>query len=224
LLARSAISTLLADRRPPFWGRISKTIDFSRHAATNAEPRYPHWINGRLESSLQLRERWKTIHSQAESAHSIRPKAYASLHIPRWQAMFESFNFGWHKNAFEVRHPFADIRMLRFLLSLPAMPWCRNKYLLRKAMQGRLPNEVLRRRKATPRMDLVKQFMARFCEKPFRPACGINEFVDPKRFAQSLSFEEVENNLRVRSLNHWLQNLYDNSHNSEEGIARERNA
>jgi len=221
LLARSAIGSVLADRRPPFWGRISKKIEVSRHAA-NTEPRYLCWLNGRLESDLQLRNRWEMIHSAAGPAHSIRPMAYASLQIPCWQAMFEWFNYDWRNLSFEVRHPFVDIRMLRFLLSVPPMPWCRNKYLLRKSMQGRLPNEILRRKKATPRMDLVRQFMSQFCEGPFCPGSEIHDFIDTARFAQSLSFECAEHHLRVRSLNHWLQNSYPTSHNLKERIGRDR--
>jgi asparagine synthase (glutamine-hydrolysing) len=49
----------------------------------------------------------------------------------------------------EPRDPFIDLRMVRFCLSLPWSQLQRNgypKFVLRKAMQGKLPDEVLWRR------------------------------------------------------------------------------
>ena len=35
------------------------------------------------------------------------------------------------------------------MLALPAMPWCRNKLIIRRSMRTALPDEVLRRKKTT---------------------------------------------------------------------------
>ena len=49
----------------------------------------------------------------------------------------------------EGRHPFFDVRLLIFALSVPPIPWMVNKALLRAAMRGRLP-ERIRLRPKTP--------------------------------------------------------------------------
>lgn len=48
----------------------------------------------------------------------------------------------------EARHPFLDLRLLRYMLAVPAVPWCRTKYIVRRAMRGTLPDAVLRRPKS----------------------------------------------------------------------------
>jgi hypothetical protein len=57
-----------------------------------------------------------------------------------------------------VACPFLDIRLTRFILTLPPQPWFPGKYLLRRAMQGALPDEILTRKKA-PLGDLVKSLL-----------------------------------------------------------------
>jgi asparagine synthase (glutamine-hydrolysing) len=207
LLARSALATVMSERRPPFWGRICKNLRIGGYSRETPQPNYPAWLNPRLEFRLKLRERWQSLNSSKPLLHPLRPQGYASLQIPRWQAMFEGFDFGVTQCSFEVRHPFLDIRMLRFLLAVPPLPWCRSKYLIRKSMQGRLPKAVLSRKKAAPDMNFFRNFLAQFCEAPFRPALEIHEFVDVELFSNT-PLSDPESNVRLRSLNHWLQNSY----------------
>jgi asparagine synthase (glutamine-hydrolysing) len=222
LLLRGAISTLLSNRCPPFWGRISRRIRVATYLANSREPDYPMWLNANLESRLQLRERWITLNSPQSPIHPIRPKGYASLQTPLWQVLFERFDPDVTQTSFEVRHPFVDIRLLRFLLSVPALPWCRSKYLVRKAMRGSLPKEVLHRRKATIDARPLRSLLQNFCAMPFLPTPEIYEFVDPDRLLNLAVPQDVESNLRVRSLNHWLQNSYGSPHNRRKGILCDR--
>ena len=220
LLFRSALTTLLSDPRPPFWGRISKRLNIGRYLANYAEPDYPKSLNPRFESSLQLRERWNAHNPAAVRAksiqralHPIRPRAYASLQTPLWPAMFEALDFGVSKSSYEVRHPFLDIRMLRFLLAVPPLPWCRSKYLLRRAMRGSLPNQILRRKKAPIEMRLLRSFLAKFCEAPFLLGAHVREYIDSEKLAIPPPLVDVQGHLRGRCLNHWLQNLDCSPHN-----------
>jgi asparagine synthase (glutamine-hydrolysing) len=48
-----------------------------------------------------------------------------------------------------VRHPLLDLRLIRFLMEVPPLPWFGNKTLPRVAYAGRLPAEVLNREKQT---------------------------------------------------------------------------
>lgn len=211
LLLRNIFSTMLSERRPPFWGRIINKVK-DTCAFGNDQPGYPKWFNPALESRLNLRERWNTIHAPWKSLHPIRPDAYASLQIPLWQFLFERFDPGVTKASFEVRHPFVDIRMLRFFLAVPPLPWCRSKYLLRRALRGRLPKEVLRRKKATIDARTVRRFLLKLCVAPFIPTPEICNFIDPGGFGFP-GPNGLESNLAVRSLNHWLQNSHRSSHN-----------
>jgi hypothetical protein len=49
----------------------------------------------------------------------------------------------------ELRFPLFDTRLVRLVVSLPAIPWCQHKALPRRAYRGRLPQEVLDRPKTS---------------------------------------------------------------------------
>jgi asparagine synthase (glutamine-hydrolysing) len=223
-LVRSTIATLLAESRPPFWGRISKRFRQSSDSASDRGPAYPDWLNPSFEARLDLRARWSSLNASPAPLHPYRPAGYMSLQIPLWQAMFESLDPGVTKNLFEVRHPFVDIRMLRFLLAVPSLPWCRSKYLLRRAMRGKLPAEVLRRRKAVAGGRSLESFWTAFCKYPFLPSAAIREYIDTPHLDSLPAFPDVEGSLRMRSLNHWLQNSRRSSHNLWENDVYDRSA
>ena len=62
--------------------------------------------------------------------------------------MFEEQDAATTRAPLEFRYPYFDIRLLRYCLAVPALPWCRAKYLVRRSMRGSLPAEVLTRPKA----------------------------------------------------------------------------
>ncbi len=221
-LLSSAIAVLLAERRPPFWGRIAKRVERRARFANDSGPAYPEWLNPSFEERLDLRARWNSVNAPPAHLHPYRPEGYASLQIPLWQAMFEGFDAGVTKSCFEVRHPFVDIRALRFLLAVPSLPWSRSKYLLRKAMRGKLPEEILYRRKAAAGGRRLERFWASLSAYPFLPSPHIREFIDCGRLRSLSTPADIEGNLRVRSLNHWLQNSHRGSQNLWEGSLCDR--
>lgn len=212
LVAESA-STLFSQRYPPFWLRICNGF-----RPREAEAIFPPWLEPTLESRLQLRERWRTLNSAPVAAHPIRPAGYSSFQTPLWQALFENFDTAINHARFEVRHPYLDLQMLRFLLAVPALPWCRSKHLIRRAMRGELPGEILRRRKTGTASAPMRKKMAGLCTLPFLPARGLCEYVDSKRIQSPMTANLIESNLRARSLNHWLQNSLPANHNHEQEI------
>jgi asparagine synthase (glutamine-hydrolysing) len=224
LLLRNALSTVLSERRPPFLGRLLKRIKPASNLADRQDISYPQWLNPKFEARLRLVERWNTFSSPAIPLHPIRAKSYSSFHTPLWQSLFERFDPGVSKASFEVRHPFVDIRMLRFLLAVPPLPWCRSKYLLRKAMDKRLPRRVLHRRKTTLDSRLLNTYLTDFCRSQFLPSEAIREYVAPELLPNSTEPADIERSLRIRSLNHWLQNSHRSSHNLQQGIASDRQA
>ena len=144
-------------RRPPLGLR---TAWLSWRQRRRWRESFPTWLNGDLVRRLDLEERWRQIRygrgegDAAGGAGGERGEALASLVDPIWVALFESEDPGSSGCLLERRHPFFDLRLLRFSLALPA-PWCRGKQLLRQAMVGILPECVLKRPKTplagTPR-------------------------------------------------------------------------
>ena len=79
---------------------------------------------------------------------AVRPIAYEAMVDPMWPALFEGYDAGVTRVPVEVCHPFFDLRLVDFLLALPALPWCSDKELLREAARGILPDAVRLRRKS----------------------------------------------------------------------------
>jgi len=206
-------ATLFSQGYPPFWWRIR-----NGNSTSDTEAIFPPWIESSLESRLRLRDRWAAFNSTPVSAHPLRPVGYASFQVPLWQALFEGLDPATTRACFEVRHPYVDLQLLRFMLAVPALPWCRSKYLMRRAMRGRLPREVLRRRKTALDPASVLEQIAGLCAKPFLPGPGIREYIDLDRASGVPAINLIESNLRARALKHWLQNSLPADDNQAEEL------
>jgi asparagine synthase (glutamine-hydrolysing) len=80
--------------------------------------------------------------------HARRPEGWLDLTSSLWPSIFETNDPGVSGFPIEQRYPFFDVRVMTWLLSIPAVPWCDNKEVLRSAMAGLLPKPLLRRPKA----------------------------------------------------------------------------
>ena len=143
--ALAAARFALMERRllPHRWTSASTSRDFP-------QPRYPDWIQPDLERSLGLRERWRAVQAQAHFTHPVRPYAYRILEwLGRWSSFFERFDPGATGLPIEFRHPFLDLRFVELCLSLPPVPWCVRKHVLRESLRGAVPKAV-RLRPKTP--------------------------------------------------------------------------
>jgi len=177
------------------------------------ESEFPAWINSDLEKRLSLRDRWKQFSSEPVAEKGVRPVAYGALTASIWPIIFESLDAGTTGIPVDVAHPFFDLRLVDFLLSLPTLPLCSDKELLRRALRGVLPDEVRLRRKTTLPVDPLVASL----RKPesawvdsFRPVAELEAFVERKRVPRA--FQEKDSwaawiNLRPLSLNFWLQRL-----------------
>jgi asparagine synthase (glutamine-hydrolysing) len=172
---------------------------------------YPEWISPELESRLQLRARWDLICSTS-AVHPFRPKGYVSFENVMWQELFEDHDPGRTRSPYEVRHPFIDLRMLRFLLSVPPVPWCRSKYLISRAMRGILPEPVLQRVKFGYPNPLIVEREAHPESGPLLPARDFDSFVQYSRLEGKIGEGPwaYGNVAKARSLNHWLQYSREN--------------
>ncbi|HET6145790.1 MAG TPA: asparagine synthase-related protein [Candidatus Acidoferrales bacterium] len=172
----------------------------------------PTWLNPEFEAHWNLRERSQQTTTNAAAIGSDRPEAYAEL-TGRWASLFEAYDPGITTFPVEVRHPFFDLRLMRFLISLPALPWCADKTLIREAMRGILPDSVRLR----PKVPLAGDAVIEILKRPdsqwvdrFEPEARLHKYVDrnkiPAVVGERNSLQQWVN-LRPLSLNLWLQSL-----------------
>jgi asparagine synthase (glutamine-hydrolysing) len=115
----------------------------------------PRWMNPDFEKSLESRQE----RIPGSEPHPVHPLAYATMHNGYWGSVLEGEDAGFTGVLLEPRAPMLDLRVLRFELRLPAIPWCMDKYLTRKAMAGFLPEPVLARAKTPLLQDPQESFL-----------------------------------------------------------------
>jgi asparagine synthase (glutamine-hydrolysing) len=192
--------------RGPRWDTLRRSASGGDRRETAVRNRYPSWMRPRVEQAYDLRQRWVAAHARVENDHPTRPQAYQSLTGSAFSSMCEQFDPGWHKVPLEFRHPYLDVRVLRFMLSVPAVPWCRNKLVMRKAAEPLLPAECLSRPKTFVRGQPWQQAFAGRPEPQFLSREAMSEYVDLDRVKlreqdDQWSFALAEN---VFAVDYWL--------------------
>jgi asparagine synthase (glutamine-hydrolysing) len=216
-LIRESLLHMLLHRRVPLLSTIPRAVR-ERVQEGDWTSGYPIWLNPEFEARLKLRERWAD-EEVPPSSHAVRPVGYNSLVRARWQSYFEEFDPCGTGAPLEFRHPYFDIRVLRFMLAVPALPWCRRKYLLRRAMRGLLPDPILHRDKAPMYPD---PWTALAEKTPFTPINGpqaLSNYVDGARVLSGSpsTLANFRSAMRPRSLNYWLKNADRFLYTAEEG-------
>jgi asparagine synthase (glutamine-hydrolysing) len=122
----------------------------------------PRWLNPAFVERLDLLERWDHVNQGYQrDLTSPRAVAYQGYRSPTTPYLLEGDDAGVTSHLVEVRNPFMDLRLLNYLLSLPALPWCFKKRLFRVAMRELLPSKVRNRPKspliADPTVRLLRQ-------------------------------------------------------------------
>jgi asparagine synthase (glutamine-hydrolysing) len=177
---------------------------------TEEKASLPDWINPDLAVKLGLLERQRKLALVPTPIQHHRSQAYNFLTNVWWANGFELCDPGNSPWPIEARHPFFDLRLVDFLLSLPTLPWCIGKQIIRESMAGFLPREILRRRKTPLAGDPVAELLKhpQTWVDSFRPTPELLHYVTPSRIplvaAVSLSAQPWVD-LRPLSLNHWLR-------------------
>jgi len=146
---------------------------------------------------------------------SGRPATFAALNSKVWAPLFEGYDPGATRLPLEVRHPFIDVRLVEYLLSIPTTPWCANKHILRCAMKARLPAAVVNRPKTPlagdPALQLTRRAGVRWLDN-FEVTPQLTRFVNlsQRRSQAEETPNELWANLRVFALNHWLAHSLPN--------------
>ncbi|HEY2011921.1 MAG TPA: asparagine synthase-related protein [Bryobacteraceae bacterium] len=160
----------------------------------------PGWIRSNM-LSLATREVTNSIRERP-----LRPVAHSWVTGPLWDSLFESCDPGISSFPVEVRHPYMDLRVIRYLLAVPPIPWCRDKYLLRRSFQGILPDAVLQRPKTPLTGDPLLLSRRDNGIPQWVPEAGLSHYVDPEAVCAALSsnLPPLSQNLRPVTLNYFL--------------------
>jgi asparagine synthase (glutamine-hydrolysing) len=149
-----------------------------------ALPPYPAWLAPDFERAAGLRERWAEAGATRYDPRRRRPEAYARILDPGWLPILANHDPARSGFAAEVRHPLLDLRLVRFLLSVPPAQWYNDKALLRLWARGRLPSAITRRPKA-PLAGDPSEARRRAFGDAWLGGRGlgalVREFVDPAR-------------------------------------------
>jgi len=207
VLARSLLRDLVVHRRVPFWSSIMQSAVARRERAEWREE-FPVWLDDDFAARYECRHRWDSSKQQPPSPHPIRPAAFSGFGKILWQSWFEDCDLAAAAANIELRHPYLDLRLLRYMLAVPPMPWCRNKLILRRSMRSSLPGNVLRRRKAplAEHPDLKRVQAAGF--PPLVPSAELSRYVNPRKVPTApRTAVELRAALRPLGLNYWLNDL-----------------
>lgn len=175
--------------------------------------KFPRWLNPDFAARFNLKERWEEVNRDLTPSHRRRPTAILSLTAPVWAGLFEYYDPGVTGFPLELRHPLFDLRLIKYLLSLPPVPWCIEKRLLRLAARGILPEEVRTRPKARlaghPEVEQLQRPGVEWIDQ-FEPTSRLAAYVDRKLIpplARQSDANVVETNTRPLSLNFWLRDV-----------------
>lgn len=115
---------------------------WSRHVG--ARQPLPAWLDPDFAARTHARQRRPALTLKAVH-QDVRSLAGDSL----WSTLFTRGDPSFTRLPIQFRHPFVDLRLLRFITSLPPEPWLINKRILRDTTADRLPTAI-RRRPKTP--------------------------------------------------------------------------
>ena len=189
----------------------------------NGLTEFPDWLNPDFVERQKLRERWGKL-NQNPNVHPIHPLGYGNPFSHFYANVFEVEDASWTGAVLEARAPLLDLRLMRFLLRLPPVPWCTEKEILRQAMRERLP-EAIRVRPKTPLSgDPMAIHLARGTWSPERTplrSSQLPEFVDRQKLQATFfrvqgSFLEVAT--RALSLDRWLKTIENAPSNSLQSV------
>ncbi len=207
----------MTGRRPGLDGTrayLQQLLMFGRESVVPSSFPYPVWLQPEFADRLHLKERLQVPWNVSlKKSHPTQPELPIYVGLGAWNMRSEFITPHDHTPV-ETTLPFIDLRLIRFILSVPPTPWNRRKLMLREAMTGKLPTEVLRR----PKTGLSGTGVA-FTSQPggewldaWEPVPELTQYV--RRDAvppvyKSGSRERASVDMRPLFLNQWLKALHD---------------
>jgi asparagine synthase (glutamine-hydrolysing) len=195
--------------RPFPWLGIARRIQWFFKKTRGAG--FPTWVDPDFAKRVCLEPRWRECTSPAlpQEQHLSHPKGHASMLFPHWTYLFESGDPGVTHFPVEVRYPFLDLRIVHYLLAIPAFPWAYKKRLLRESMKKSLPEDLRIRPKTPLSVDPVlakirdqgKQWISK---TPL--SARVRQFVSPSRSESFCDTIDV-GKFRAYCLDMWLKTV-----------------
>jgi asparagine synthase (glutamine-hydrolysing) len=202
-----AVAQYVRDKQAREWLMTIKKLSLRFSPAEMiAQPGVPQWMHKDLVKRLDLGARAHDSVYLRGQTHPWRPRAIASFTNASWQPYLEYHDAATSGTSLDCRHPFLDLRVLTFMLRTPPIPWARRKRLIRDAMRGVLPEQVVTRDKA----PLVADPRTKVVRKTPLPHLSIDEtlrrFVDPAKLPDGSRPESASDPLaKLRALDIWLK-------------------
>ncbi|HYE72311.1 MAG TPA: asparagine synthase C-terminal domain-containing protein [Blastocatellia bacterium] len=170
---------------------------------------FPAFLKTDLIRSFNLQDRYQEFWLKA----SIGGYQQGMATSPFWSNMFAWSDPGFNGIPLKHRYPFFDLRLLRFILAVPRIPWCINKALLRTAMKGRLPEAVLHQPKmyAASLSELMPYRKAPSWMRSLAHESALEPYIENPRLIKmvqelrQITGEGYRQISRVFSLAYWLR-------------------
>lgn len=162
--ARALLRQLLLPLLPPGVAEVLR-----RSATTARYHRPPQWLDGRLVRETDLRERMGLRSGWVAHLRNLtgfHPTSFipSTGSVGRAVALFDRIG---SSHGIEVRHPLLDRRILEFVAAVPrdmvADP-SMDRLVLRRAMSGRLPEEILTRTVKTRFLPVITMLTQRLLD------------------------------------------------------------
>jgi asparagine synthase (glutamine-hydrolysing) len=202
---RRALSYIARHRRKPhlgLWLRRRLAAPFTQNPGYD-----PRW----LRQEFVVHDRARAPSSAA--MHATRPEAVSYLGDPYWQRLLESAQPEYTGVPLEIVWPLLDTRVIEFVFSIPPLPWCQDKALMRDAFRDELPAAVITRPKSPDRGRFERQvaeWRASACASTVTLSDAVCHFVDCSIALATLRSGRVTDAgvaWRVLVLDQWLRQL-----------------
>lgn len=149
---------LVTDARNGFYA-LRRRLGWTRPAAPSSEP--PRWLAPDFIARLR-RAGYFERRADEPPFHPLRPCMVRALNRVHMANDHEYGDPAFTGALVEMRHPLLDLRVIEFLLAIPAAPACFDKRLFRTALEGRLPRAVVRRPKTPLREFPITGYIRRY--------------------------------------------------------------
>jgi asparagine synthase (glutamine-hydrolysing) len=210
-LTQVAFQYIRARRRLIPWGLLRRLVGFRGKRPPEQQASYPAWIAPDLARQYDLPARWAAVQAKPLPVHPTRPVGYPLLSSPKYTVdIFEGYDPGVCGLPVEARHPLIDLRLVQYCLSLPIVPWCLNKRILRITVTGVVPKLICLRPKTPlagwPYIELLQEPDSAWVDR-FEAVPELGRYV--KRASIPPVYRDrgpctAWENMRPLSLNSWL--------------------
>jgi len=189
--------------------RLCSTILTLLSRSRQYVPDVPIWLEANFGYRCDVSNRVLTCGDTLQK-DDLRPFARRSLRSLYWSTQFERNDAAYLGEVIESRQPYFDIRLVRYLLAIPELPYSMDKYLLRLALKNNLPETVRTRPKQPLRADPLIAAMKRHgigVPQPLQLHPGLHQYVARPGVSllnSGLSPERFWSDSKPTSLNNWL--------------------